>query len=102
MTIYSEIPCSFRSANRLSTLCTGVLIILCCLLTADAALSQDGASQADEKRMVSRFETAKADEDQTTALKKVLEYAKHAYGEDAPDTIKLMHRYGYSLYKDGK
>ena len=43
-----------------------------------------------------------ADEDQTTALKYVLNYAKQAYGEDAPVTIRLMHRYGYSLYKDGK
>lgn len=52
--------------------------------------------------MVLRFEAAMAEEDQTTALKHVLDYAKQAYGEDAPVTIKLMHRYGYSLYRDGK
>ncbi len=52
--------------------------------------------------MVSRFEAAMADEDQAAALEHVLDYAVQAYGEDAPVTIKLMHRYGYALYKDGK
>ena len=63
---------------------------------------QAGAPQADESKMVSRFEAAMAEGDQTAALKHVLDYSEQAYGEDAPETIKLMHRYGYSLYKDGQ
>lgn len=52
--------------------------------------------------MVSRFEAAMAKGDQTTALRHVLDYSERTYGEYAPVTIRVMHRYGYSLYKDGE
>ena len=81
----------------------GLLIALSCLLAANIALpAQAGASQADEDRMVARFEAAMAEDDQTTALRHVLDYAEKTYGADAPVTIRLMHRYGYSLYRDGE
>ena len=62
---------------------------------------QAGASQADERWMISSYETAMAKGDPTAALRHVLDYSEQAYGEYDPVTIKLMHRYGYSLYKDG-
>ena len=77
-------------------------LILAAGLILQLLSAQAGASQADENRMVSRFEAAMAEEDQTTALRHVLDYSEQVYGEDAPVTIKLMHRYGYSLYKDGE
>ena len=81
----------------------GVLIGLSCLFVAYNVLpSQADASQAEEHVMVSSFKSAMAKEDQATALKHVLDYSAQANGENAPVTIKLMHRYGYSLYKAGK
>ena len=64
--------------------------------------SQADASQENEHLMVSNFESAMAEGNQATALKHVLEYSTRTNGEKAPVTIKLMHRYGYALYKDGK
>jgi tetratricopeptide (TPR) repeat protein len=76
---------------------------LACLLGANIVLPpRAGASQADENRMVSSFEAAMEKGDQATALKHVLEYSERTNGEDAPVTIRLMHRYGYSLYKGRK
>jgi len=96
-------PDSIYPGSCLSKTGLRVLICLCCLLVAGIVLpSQLAASQADDDRMVSRFETAMAAGDGSTALRHVLDYAEQAYGEDAPVTIKLMHRYGYSLYKDGR
>jgi tetratricopeptide (TPR) repeat protein len=51
--------------------------------------------------MVSSYETAIADGDETAAIKYVLDYAEKAYGENAPATVTLTHRYGYLLYQDG-
>ena len=80
-----------------------LLAALSCLLLAGIALpSLAGATQADEDRMVSRFEAAMAKGDQTTALRHVLDYSERTYGEYAPVTIRVMHRFGYALYKDGE
>ena len=51
--------------------------------------------------MISNYDTALAEGDQTAALRYVLEYAEKAYGENAPETVRLTHRYGESLYQDG-
>jgi tetratricopeptide (TPR) repeat protein len=88
---------------RMSIKMLALLIILPCLFVADIALpSQANVSQADENRMIARIEAAEAEEDRTTALKYALDYSEKVYGENAPVTIRLMHRYGYSLYKDGR
>lgn len=93
----------FYSTSRLSNLKRWVLIIIASLLAATIVLPPEaGASEADEDMMVSSFEAAMAKGDQSAALKHVLEYSEQTYGEDAPVTIRLMHRYGYSLYKDGE
>lgn len=89
--------------NRLSSTRPAVLTGLFSLFVAyNMVSSQAAASQDDEHIMVSGYESAMAAGDQTTALKHVLDYSTQANGENAPQTIKLMHRYGYSLYKAGE
>ncbi len=51
--------------------------------------------------MISGYETAMANGDQTAAVKYVLDYTEKAYGENAPETVRLTHRYGELLYQDG-
>jgi tetratricopeptide (TPR) repeat protein len=80
----------------------GVSIGLCCLFASNIALaSQADVSKSAEREMMSNYETAMARGNQTVALKYVLDYTEKAYGENAPETVKLTHRYGSSLYGDG-
>jgi len=54
-----------------------------------------------EREMLSSYEAAMANEDQTAALMYVLDYTEKTYGENAPETVRLTHRYGSLLYQDG-
>jgi tetratricopeptide (TPR) repeat protein len=63
--------------------------------------TQDVVSRVDEDRMVANYEAAMARGEQTAALKSVLDYSEDVYGVNAPQTIRVMHRYGSSLYRDG-
>jgi len=67
--IYPDRP---RSTKRLR-----VLIYLCYLFVANIVLaSQVGASQADEKSMVSGYEAAMAQGDPVAAIRHLLEYSE--------------------------
>ena len=80
-----------------------VLIGLHCLFAANIALSmQSDVSEAAEREMLSNYETAMAKGDQAAAVKYALDYSEKLYGEDAPKTINLTHRYGSMLYQAGK
>ena len=88
--------------SRLATILVGISLGLSCLFAASIAqASQDDMSKADELKMLSSYDTAMADGEQTAAVKYVLDYAEKAYGENAPATVTLTHRYGYLLYEDG-
>jgi tetratricopeptide (TPR) repeat protein len=90
------------SISRLSAMVVGVSIVLSCLFVPGITqAAQADADKADELKMLSSYEAALADGDQTAAVKYVLDYAEKAYGENAPATVKLTHRYGYLLYQDG-
>ncbi|MCP4047615.1 MAG: tetratricopeptide repeat protein [Gammaproteobacteria bacterium] len=79
-----------------------ISIVLSCLLASIITLAnQEDVSKADERRMMSDYESAMADGDRTSAVKYVLDYAEMAYGENAPETIRLTHHYGELLYRDG-
>ncbi len=80
----------------------GISIALSCLLASNITqASQADVAKADEARMMSSYESATADGDETAATKYVMDYAEKAYGENAPATVTLTHRYGYLLYQDG-
>ena len=88
--------------NRLSTIVAGVSLGLSCLFAASIGqASQADVSEADELKMVSNYERAMADGEQSAAIKYALDYAEKAYGENAPATVELTRHYGYSLYEDG-
>jgi len=93
---------SLYPISRLSTIVVGVSIGLSCLLAASIGqASQADVSEADELKMVSNYETAMADGEQSAAIKYALDYTEKAYGENAPATVELTRHYGYSLYEDG-
>ncbi len=88
--------------RRLSTILAGISLGLSCLLASSITqTSQADVSEAEELKILSSYESAMADGDQTAAVKYVLDHAEKAYGENAPATVKLTHRYGYLLYQDG-
>ena len=89
--------------SRISEKLAAVSLGLCCLLASNIMLgSQEGTSEADEIEMVSGYDAAMADGDQTAAIKVALDYAEKASGENAPATVDLTHRYGNLLYHDGE
>jgi tetratricopeptide (TPR) repeat protein len=89
------------SISRLSTMVVRVSIVLSCFLASSIAqVSMADVSEADEREMMSNYEAAMADGDETAALKYVLDFTEKAHGENAPETVKLMHRYGHALYQD--
>ena len=93
---------SFYPINRLATILVGISLGFSCLFAASIAQdSQDDVSEADELKMLSSYDTAMADGEETAAVKYVLDYAEKAYGENAPKTADLTYRYGYLLYEDG-
>ena len=93
---------SIYPINRLVEIIVGVLIGLSCLFSSNIAqASQDDISKADDPGMLSNYEAAMTDGEQAAAVKYVLDYAEKAYGENAPETVRLTHRYGYLLYQKG-
>jgi tetratricopeptide (TPR) repeat protein len=64
--------------------------------------SQDDEPAAAEAEMMSSYELAMANGDETAAVRHVLDYTEKAYGENSPETVKLTHRYGALLYQDGE
>ena len=80
-----------------------MLIGLTCLLASTITqASQADVSEADEARMMSSYDAAMADGDETAAVKYVLDFAEKTHGENAPKTVDLTHRYGSLLYQDGE
>jgi len=80
-----------------------MLIGLTCLLASTIAQSaQADVSEADEARMMSSYDSAMADGDETAAVKYVLDFAEITHGENAPKTVDLTHRYGFLLYQSGE
>ena len=75
-----------------------MLGLVCLLASGPSHASQASVSDADELQMASSYEAAMADGEQTAAIKIFLDYAERAYGENAPATIVLTHRYGNLLY----
>ncbi len=81
----------------------GMLIGLTCLFASTITqASQADASEVDEASMISSYDAARVDGDETAAIKHVLDFAEKAYGENAPRTVDLTHRYGVLLYQDGE
>jgi tetratricopeptide (TPR) repeat protein len=62
--------------------------------------AQDEPSVADERQMKTSYELEMARGNQAAALKHVLDYTEKAYGENAPETVKVTHRYGHALYTE--
>lgn len=94
---------SICAANRAATIVPALLTGLICFVAADVAQAMQADSpKADEQQMLSRYEAAMADGDQTMAVRHVLEYAEKAFGENDPATVKLTHRYGQLLYQHGE
>ncbi len=77
------------------------IVFFCLLVSVITQASQADTSNATERKMISGYETAMANGDQTAAVKYVLDYTEKAYGENAPETVRLTHRYGELLYQDG-
>jgi tetratricopeptide (TPR) repeat protein len=92
-----------KTAVFINNLVRLILLPLIVVLFASniAQASQEDIFEADKLKMLSNYETALADGDQTAAVKFVLDYTEMAEGENAPSTVKLTHRYGHLLYQDG-
>lgn len=89
---------SDRNMERMSRLLT-VLFFL--FATASALAALDAVPLVSETEMLSLYEAEMAAGNQPAALKIILEYSEQTNGENAPETVRLTHRYGYSLYQDG-
>ena len=77
------------------------IVLFCLLVSVITQASQADTSNVTEREMLSSYEAAMANEDQTAALMYVLDYTEKTYGENAPETVRLTHRYGSLLYQDG-
>jgi len=75
--------------------------LFCLFSSSIAPASQNDVTRPDDQKMVSDYEAAMATGDQAAALKYVLDYTEKAYGENAPETVRLTHRHGSALYHDG-
>jgi hypothetical protein len=85
---------SIDPISRVLTIVAWLFSGLACLLSAGMTLaSQADESRADELQMLSRYEAALAEGDQTAAVRYVLDYAEETFGENDPATVKLTHRY---------
>jgi len=85
---------SGRNIERMSR----ILTLLFFLFATALALAAPDVSKTE---VLSLFEAEMAAGNQTAALKIILEYSEQANGDNAPETVKLTHRYGHSLYQDG-
>lgn len=79
-----------------------ILFLLPVLSPVAAAEPEPGVSEVERLEVLSRYDAAVANGDRTTAVKHLLDYTEKAFGENAPQTVKLMHRYGHLLYQDGE
>ena len=81
----------------------GIVIGLTCLFASTITqASQADVLEANEASMVSSYDAAIADGDETAAVKHVLDFAEKTHGENALRTVDLTHRYGVLLYQDGE
>jgi len=93
---------SIYPINRISAMMVGISITLSCLLASSITqASQADVPKADEAKMMSSYDAAMADGDETAAVKYVLDFTEKTQGENAPATVKLTYRYGHLLYLDG-
>ncbi len=91
------------SIGRVSMIAVGVLIGLSYFSAANSTeASQTDVPEMDEATMLSNYEAALADGDETTAVKHVLEFSEKSLGENDPTTANLTHRYGFLLFQDGE
>jgi len=90
----------FHSRGRLTA---AALLCLCCLFFSSFDLAADKpVTEADKRKMLARYEAALAEGKQIAAVEYVLDYSEKAFGENDPATVKLTHRYGHLLYRDGQ
>jgi len=89
--------------GHLSAILAAIIMGLACVLAADTARAlQAEVSAADESTVMASYRAAMANGEESVALKYLLDFTEKTKGENAPATVKLMHRYGSSLYKDGE
>ena len=89
--------------SRLSTTFFAISIGLIFLFTLSTThASQADADKAEKLAVLSNYDAAIAAGDQAAAVKYLLDYTEKTEGENAPATVKLMHRYGHLLYQDGE
>ena len=77
------------------------MVLSCLFFSVTTQASLDDVSNSAEQQMMSNYDAAMANGDNTAAVKYVLEYAEQVYGENAPETVRLISRYGSLLYHDG-
>ena len=90
------------SIDRPSAFLALALTSLILLASAITRAAPTDVSEDDEARMLSSYEAAMAVGDEAAAVKHVLDFSEKAKGENAPETVKLTHRYGYLLYQNGE
>lgn len=79
-----------------------MLTVLTCLFVAvPVLLAQEPVNDAAEAEMLSRYEAEMEAGNTSTAVKIILEFTEQTQGENAPETARLTHRYGHSLYREG-
>jgi len=89
--------------THLSAILAMVIAGLVWVFAADTAQAlQAEVSEADEATVMANYRAAMANGEESVALKYLLDFTEKTKGENAPATVKLMHRYGYSLYKGGE
>ena len=80
-----------------------VLAGLCWVISvANAAQSEVDATDEERLRVIAAYDAAVAEGDLTGAVRLVLEFTEKTLGENAPETVKLTHRYGLLLLEDGE
>lgn len=89
---------SDRNMKRMSRLLIALFFLFA---TAPALAAPDAVPLVSETEMLSLYESEMAAGNQTAALKIILEFSEQTNGENAPETVRLTHRYGHSLYQDG-
>ncbi|MCW8926162.1 MAG: tetratricopeptide repeat protein [Xanthomonadales bacterium] len=70
------------------------------MFTANVVLA--AVTDADKRKMLSRYESAMARGKQADAVEYLLDYTEKSLGENDPATVKLMHRLGQVLYESGE
>ena len=92
-----------HTTGRMSLLLAGISLVI--FLPWTATLAQDAQSEASEEerlRVIAAYDAAVAEGDLTGGVRHVLEFTEKSLGENAPETVKLTHRYGFLLLQDGE